>query len=152
MSRKVLLSSVVLIFIFFGGVAWNFLLPASQQNCSEYLRPGGQDIALLCRQGNLTDTTIHLYVRSSRGSNAPLIDVGVVSDSEKSLYFSGCYWSKDGSLFVTTVSSNNPNASVESVVFKSGYDFRNQRAIQISQFQSLLKSRGGAGPVLDLIQ
>lgn len=150
MSRKFLLSAIVLL-IFCGGVAWKFRSFSSPQNCSEYLRPGGQGIALLCKEENWTDNSLRLYVRNGRARNAPFIDVGVAGDSEKSLYFSGCYWSKDASLFVTTVSSNTPNAPLENVVFKSGYDFRNQRAIQSSQFQSLLKNRGGAGPLLDLV-
>lgn len=148
MNRKGLPYALICLCIFCGGVTWLFFSFTSPQKCVEYPRSGAQGAALLCTEETTTDNTTHLYVRIKRGWNTPLIYVGKVSDSEESSYFSGCYWSKDNSIFIATVASNRPNAPLGSSIFKVGYDFRKRQTIRSSQFINLLKNRGGAGPSL----
>ena len=147
-SRKTLVFGLIFICALGAGVVWKTSFSTSPSNCSQFQRPSGQGIAFLCAEETLTDTTLDLYVRAKQGT--PLIHIGKVSDSDEPSYFSGCYWSKDGSLFLTAIASNRPDAPLKSTVFRVGYDFLKHQPVLKSQFNSLLKSRGGAGPVLDL--
>lgn len=147
---KGLLLLFVTICLVTSGVMWKLRQPPYPDNCTEYKRPKGSGMALLCAEQNDTDTHKRFFVNDGQTANATLRELDEVCSSEDAAFFAGCFWSNDSSLFIVTKGSDNPNELLGERAFEAGYDFLKHRPVQGSEFNTLLRKRGGPGPILDI--
>lgn len=149
-KRKSLISLFVVFCLVVSGVVWKHRQPPYPDNCTEYKRPNSSGVAFLCQEASWTDTYLRFLINDDQTADAPLRELDEVCSSEDAAFFAGVFWSKDGSLFIVTKGSDNPDELLGERTFEAGYDFLKHRPVQSSQFRTLLRERGGAGTILDI--